>query len=574
MSRRARTLPYPDLFAGLAEPSTPADTVRPEAVPVSAPSATIPPVVAASAREPVWVCLYFPAISLQACKSQCDTDTPTVVVHDDAQRAIVAVNRAAHRQGVFPGHTLKHALALCAGLRSVPRDIPAEHQALQQAADQLLAFTSSVSLSLPQSLLLEVSGSLRLFAGIDALLERISTQLRSAGHHVRHSVAPTPLAAQWLAGSGLSLLPQQVVAHGRHLNGLQRVLNQLDLSVTQWPENTQAALRAMGVNTLGDCRRLPRDGLSRRFGVGVLQTLGQAYGELPDLRSFIAPPEHFEQVLQLDAEIDAAPQLEQACMVLLAQLEQFLRERQGAVRQLQFYCHGWRGAAGAFVVRTTAATFRLSHWQRLLNAQLPRCVLTQPTVAISLAAQLSDAMQPDNPHLPLQSDIDTQQGGAGLIDNSALHDVLDQLRARLGDAAVRTLRHINTHQPEHATGLSDTHTSDDSPLYDLPQSWSLHAVPEAQAAQTATLALQRPAWLLQQPRELTVAQGQPCFQGRLTLLHGPERIDSDWWEAYASTRDYFVAQNPAGMRLWVYRQHSQDVAGERRIRWWLHGVFG
>jgi protein ImuB len=58
------------------------------------------------------------------------------------------------------------------------------------------------------------------------------------------------------------------------------------------------------------------------------------------------------------------------------------------------------------------------------------------------------------------------------------------------------------------------------------------------------------------------------LQGPLSLQDGPERIESGWWDAGEEVaRDYFIAEDPRGARLWVFRQR-----GSRQ--WFLHGIFG
>ena len=49
--------------------------------------------------------------------------------------------------------------------------------------------------------------------------------------------------------------------------------------------------------------------------------------------------------------------------------------------------------------------------------------------------------------------------------------------------------------------------------------------------------------------------------GRLTLLEGPERLETGWWDEDGITRDYYTAINPQGMRLWVFRNRSRTAAG-------------
>ncbi len=76
----------------------------------------------------------------------------------------------------------------------------------------------------------------------------------------------------------------------------------------------------------------------------------------------------------------------------------------------------------------------------------------------------------------------------------------------------------------------------------------------------------RPLWLLAEPQAL--GAGQPRFEGDLELEEDPERIESGWWDGSDVTRDYYVARNPAGARLWLFRERRPPGC------WYLHGIFG
>jgi protein ImuB len=80
--------------------------------------------------------------------------------------------------------------------------------------------------------------------------------------------------------------------------------------------------------------------------------------------------------------------------------------------------------------------------------------------------------------------------------------------------------------------------------------------------------LQRPLWMLPEPALLSVDQGYPLHQGRLRILDGPERLETGWWDEDSISRDYYMAINPRGMRLWVFRNRN------RNADWYLHGFFG
>ena len=65
-------------------------------------------------------------------------------------------------------------------------------------------------------------------------------------------------------------------------------------------------------------------------------------------------------------------------------------------------------------------------------------------------------------------------------------------------------------------------------------------------------------------------QGYPLHAGRrLVLLDGPERLETGWWDKDGITRDYYMASDTAGMRLWVFRNRQRSQAA-----WYLHGFFG
>jgi protein ImuB len=76
----------------------------------------------------------------------------------------------------------------------------------------------------------------------------------------------------------------------------------------------------------------------------------------------------------------------------------------------------------------------------------------------------------------------------------------------------------------------------------------------------------RPLWLLAEPKPLRT-NPDGAWPGSLSILSGPERIESGWWDGNDVRRDYFVARSSAGARFWVFRERS-GTSG-----WFVHGVF-
>jgi protein ImuB len=85
---------------------------------------------------------------------------------------------------------------------------------------------------------------------------------------------------------------------------------------------------------------------------------------------------------------------------------------------------------------------------------------------------------------------------------------------------------------------------------------------------TRSLLLRRPLWMLKNVKPLAYEQGQPFYQGRLTLVDGPERLESGWWDDDGIARDYYVALTTKGVYLWIYQDRIKNAA------WYLHGFFG
>jgi protein ImuB len=129
-------------------------------------------------------------------------------------------------------------------------------------------------------------------------------------------------------------------------------------------------------------------------------------------------------------------------------------------------------------------------------------------------------------------------------DGEAGAQLIERLRARLGDDAVHALALRADHRPERA--------------------WE--ATPSIPGATPSSkhgieLPTSRPLWLLPAPRPL----GTDPAAAQLRLLSGPERIETGWWDGEDVGRDYFVGCNSRGEELWIYR--------DRRGKWFVHGVF-
>src|SRR6266849_5017634 len=114
---------------------------------------------------------------------------------------------------------------------------------LEPIAAWACQFTPKVALEPPQALVLEVAASLRHFGGRDSFLAKLRAGLAELGCDASLAVASTALAALWLS------------------RGNARNLEELPLEATGFELEF---FKSIGISTIGELMRLPREGLARR----------------------------------------------------------------------------------------------------------------------------------------------------------------------------------------------------------------------------------------------------------------------------------------------------------------------
>ncbi len=431
------------------------------------------------------------------------------------------------------------ALALVPELVIESRSVPLEAAALARLASWAAQFTPAVSSSAGNAVLLEIQGSLRLFGGLAALQTRVAQDLRALGHEACMGCAPTARAALWLARSGIHR-PVQTIPE------LRQVLAGIHVRHLEWPERTIQTLLQMGVTTVGDCVRLPREGFARRLGPGRLRELDQAFGRHPELQRFHVSPFRFAAELELPVETTAASLLLQGFHQLLQSLRQSLESRQASVRSVRCrltHPDGRETDLHLGAGHTAGSATGMDLLPGLLRLRLEAMTLPAPVTGLAVQADLN----------PRQGLAGTDLLGKDLQPDGGLHALLERLRARLGGQAVQGFALRAEHRPESA--------------------WRAVSDPLAECGAgagtgDALMAIHsRPLWLLPAPQPLELMTGQPAWHGVLALESGPERIESGWWDGGDVRRDYYRASNPQGAMLWVYT----DL---RTQAWYLQGIFG
>ena len=397
---------------------------------------------------------------------------------------------------------------------------------LQKLCLHAHAFTSFVSIEPPNALLLEIKGSVKLFGSLPQLIEGLDDCWRRLALQAHSATAPSTLAALWLARAGARSQIEDVELLPTHLA-------KLPIACTAWDVERLQTLRAMGVTHLGELMRLPRAGLARRLSPALVRDLEIALARQPAPRRAFVRRERFRERCDFETEIEHVAYLEKALEPLVERCARFLRQRQAGIQALQLKLKHREGPATCVQLGLASITSERRRLSDVLCQKLARLDLRAPVRGMELISGSLRALS--------ASSLDVFAGFTGAGSRDSAPQLVERLRARLGEDAVYGVCLIPEHRPEAA--------------------WRrVHELRLTAAArveeEVIDQKLPRPVWLLNEPLSLPKPE----------LLQGPERIESGWWDGKGVARDYYIARHSDGVRLWVFQERQSK-------RWYVHGVF-
>jgi len=476
----------------------------------------------------LWACLHFSDLPLRAVFDDAEAVLPCAVVDGPRQRQHLAfVNLKAAKSGARVGSVLAAARATCTSLQARARDRAAERRLLLSLAAWAYRFSSQVSISEPDALLVEVGASLRLFGGWPALERLLRSELAAVGQAASLAVAPAPAAARVLAANRDGFCTSR---HGPMLSAL----GDIALVRSGLRPDTISLLYNVGARTLLDAFALPRPELARRVGPAELAALDRMRGTVQDVLVPYQPPARFEHRVEFDEHVEAWPPLLFPLRRLCAELALFLAARDGGVQRCELRLEHEDCAPTRLAIELLTPQREAQALYELVRSRLERAALPAPVCGIALVANELPEFRPRHRDL-----FEAKR-------DQALEwpELAERLRAHLGDEAVRGLAPAADHRPERAWQFVP-------PMLGSAR----NATPGTDAAGVRP----RPMWLLH--RALPLRGPAP------RILAGPERIESGWWDGGDTRRDYYVVLTRAGQRAWAY------LAADTHDGWMLHGWF-
>ena len=494
---------------------------------------------------------------------------------------IVSLNRAARQGGLTEGELLSNARSKVLDLQSRDADPAADAAALRKLALWCLRYTPIAASwddkSGADGLFLDITGCSHLLGGEAQLLADLEGRLRAFGLYPRTAIAGTAGASWAMARHGAS--HRRIVASGEESNALE----DLPLAALRLSAETQALLRRLGFKRIGELVDQPRAPFAARFEPELLRRLDQALGRAPEpLVSIVAPPVYHARAAFLEPILSQEHVLEAATRLLRELGDALARDGVGArvLRLLLFrvvsetrFQHD--GGVQSLDLGLAAPSRDPEHIARLIALRLDR---------------LGDDLEADfgfeaaAVHVLAAEPLAERQERLGMDEASAapegLARLIDRLQQRLGAGAVCQLHPHQSHIPERAeravspsprSSRGEGHGGAVPPARGEGQAWGEGTAP-------------RPLLMLPRPEAAEVIalipEGPPRQFRWRGVLHqvaetqGPERIAPEWWRRTAEeTRDYYVVEDMAGRRFWLYRAGLYD-RGEATPQWFVHGVFG
>ncbi len=544
--------------------------------------------------------VWFPRLAIERTLLQAripaDIAAAAVASVSNAQ-ILAALTPAAEAEGLHAGQPLRDALAIFPALITYPADIVSDAKFLSQLRRAGDKYSPWIADDGHSGLMIDATGCAHLFGGEEGMLDRIEQDYSAQGLTVRTGMADT-LGAAWalarFAGqaadrrrsgddidqearatrsrsakrwqwaktrpNGGDGRPPSAASRIAPPNRLCAALSPLPAAALRLTERTADELARLGIRTVGQLLKLPREEVRRRFDAETVERLDQAFGRRFEPVSPAKPDPRLAVRLTLPEPVGLHKDIAAGLDRLLPELCERLKKNGLAARRIRFEL--LRVDAKREVIRVELArpADTPDRIRPLIMMKLDHADAGDGVDVLRLEAPLTEPADAGRRENLLES-IDGFSSPAP--DNAALDDLVGRLGARIGLEAITRYHPADSHIPEKTSAV-------------LAVAWS---EPETGWTEPSNM---RPAFLFQP--ELVDAPDRPSPPRRFrwrsrrfvkASVSGPERITPEWWlddpNWRSGTRDYWRVETECGTRLWLFYAYGGPHASKG---WFCHGDFG
>jgi len=441
------------------------------------------------------------------------------------------------------------AQALFQGLRMIDADAAADAAALDRITMWALSqYSPIVAVDAPDGIVMDTEGADHLQGGEERMLTSIANRFRAKGLTTRVAIADTWGAAHACARA--TSRETVIVPRGETL----RAVEKLPISLLRLPEKIVGDLRTLGFKTIGELANTARPPLTLRFGPEVGRRLDQMFGRTPEPIDPIRTAELVEVSRAFAEPIGAAETINKYVARLVVQLVDALQRRGLGVRRADLIVEKVDGTRQAIRAGTAKPVRDVAWLTKLFKDRTekiePGFGIEKMTLVAVMAEPLEEAQK--------TSSLVEDEG----VDLTPLIDIYGNRGQRVyrvapfaSDVPERSVRRISAaSDPIEAAWVNH---------------WRRPVRLLARQEQVDVMALlpdHPPVWIMWRGKRRKVKNAD-----------GPERIFGEWWERnseMAAVRDYFVIEDDAGERLWIFRSGDGVDPETGNHRWFMHGIFG
>ncbi|KXG85033.1 DUF6504 family protein [Agrobacterium bohemicum] len=477
-------------------------------------------------------------------------DRPVVMItRQGSRRVIAAQDVAAAAVGLRLGMPVSKAQAIIPGLIVEELQVAEDAKALRDLAFWFLRiYAPVVAPDPPDGLVLDTTGADHLHGNEHLMLTGMINRLHGLGFTARAAIADSWGAAHALARFGrdeATIVPP---------NGALGALTSLPLAALRLEPRVVADLKVLGFRSIGELMATARAPLTLRFGPEIGRRLDQAHGLLSEPIAPIRVPEMVEASRFFAEPISAAETIARYTDKLVRQLCLGLEKRGLGARRVDLLMHRVDSGIQAIRAGTSRPVRDVKQLTRLLT----------------------DRIDTINPGFGIEKMTLTATHAEALVLGQARSTLLDDAKADIGETVdviinrghkVYRYAAVASDVPERSVQVVAAQSADDT--LGWPDHWPrpVRLLARPEPIQTMALLPDHP------PKSFT-------WRGTRRLVKradGPERVFGEWWKRdreQAAVRDYFMVEDEAGERFWIFRSGDGEHANTGSQGWFLHGIFG
>jgi len=460
----------------------------------------------------------FPAQSLLRLRPDLQS-RPVVVLEGEAPiQSLCAMNTHARRRGASLRMTRVEAESLnglCILTRSAANEAAAREVFLERAAQFSPRIEKAACTESAHALVLDISGSARLFGPPQMLAERLRASLRSSGFHVSIAVSSNFDAARMLAAANRGVT---VLAEGKESSALAR----LPIVALNLPADQHEIFVLWGIRTLGEIAALPEVDMISRLGQQARRWRELALGLAGHTFQPIEAKFHLEEFIDFETHVD---QIDSLLFIGARMIDSLALRAAGhalSLASLKVRMNLEGGRTYEHVIRpavpSTDRKFLLKLLQLEIAAHPPQSAVTTLTISAEAGHSSTEQLGLFAPQTPEPSRLDV---------------TLARLKALVGDDRVGSPVLEDTHAPGcfHIQGFNIAGQS--TQISPEPPRMALRRIRPPAPVRVTTHSM-RPIWFRDGGKryEITAAYGPWRTSG---CWWSPDAWDTEEWDVLAAT---------------------------------------